>query len=83
MENFNNNINNDFYGSYLFPHNKTISEEINNHDRKNLSSEKKNLEGNKENNNSENKNNNNGKEQIELSNEILNEIFKELDSENI
>ena len=86
MENFNNNINNnnDYYGSYLFPHNKSINEEINNHDRKNLSSDKKNMEGNKENNNSENKNNNNnGKEQIELSNEILNEIFKELDSENI
>ena len=84
MENFNIN-NNDYYGSYLFPHNKNINEEINNHDRKNLSSDKKNMEGNKENNNSENKNdnNNNGKEQIELSNEILNEIFKELDSENI
>ena len=50
-----------------------------------------NIEGNKENNNLENKNIINNKEkekeqkqeQIDLPNEILNEIFKELDSENI
>ena len=82
MENFNNN---DYHGSCFFPNNKIIKEESNNHDRKNVNTNKENIEGNKENNNSENKNNknNDGKEQIELSNEILNEIFKELDSENI
>ena len=37
---------------------------------------------NKENMNNENKINNKSNEQIELSNDILNEIFKELDSEN-
>ena len=82
MENFNNN---DYHGSCLFPNNKIIKEEPNIHDTKNVNTNKENIEGNKENNNSENKNNknNDGKEQIELSNEILNEIFKELDSENI
>ena len=82
MENYNNN---DYYGSCFFPNNKIIKEESNNHDTKNENTNKENIEGNKENNNSENKNNknNDGKEQIELSNEILNEKFKELDSENI
>ena len=60
-----------------------ISENMNKKEEVIQKKESKENKENKENNNSENKLNNKPSEQIELSNEILNEIFKELDSENI
>ena len=59
-----------------------ISENMNKKEEVIQKKESKENKENKENNNSENKLNNKPSEQIELSNEILNEIFKELDSEN-
>ena len=93
MENHSYINNNDYYnGSYLFPANKSKENSDNKNKSMNENRNNNNIEGNKENNNLENKINgnnninsniNNEKEQIELPNEILNEIFKELDSENI
>ena len=59
-----------------------ISENMNKKEEVIQKKESKENKENKENNNSENKLDGKPSEQIELSNEILNEIFKELDSEN-